>query len=120
MWLQSFILFCWELTLLVYLVLQELVLQASVPLRFCITCWPCGYSVQVEKNPADPGENKSMRQAVLEEREKAHFEAGDALLTLPIESSTGMLLLHLLCISSISQRSVSNTALVREFLLAAY
>ena len=49
--------------------------------------------MQVEKNPADPRENKSRREAVVGERGKVPFEAGDALLALPIESTTSMFLL---------------------------
>lgn len=45
------------------------------------------------KNPAAPAENRSRREAVLGERQKVHFEAGDALLALPIKSTASMFLL---------------------------
>lgn len=38
--------------------------------------------MQLEKNPAEPGENKSRRDAVVGEKEKVPFKAGDALLAL--------------------------------------
>lgn len=68
--------------MIVYLFFQGLVFQSTVPLGLCITCWPQRYSVQLEKNPAEPGENKSRRDAVVGEKEKVPFKAGDALLAL--------------------------------------
>lgn len=43
------------------------------------------------KNPADPEKNKSRRESVVDR--KVHFEARDALMALPITSTTGMVLL---------------------------
>ena len=39
----------------------------------------------MEKNPADPEENKSRTDAAVGGRGEVHLEAGDVLLALPIE-----------------------------------
>ena len=52
--------------------------------------WPCRCGAQVEKHPADPDKNKSKRESVMGEKGKVHFEAGDALLALPIASTAGV------------------------------
>lgn len=88
--------FARELTLLVYLVLQELVFGSKC------SNWALHHVLATQmqcangKNPADPGQNKSRREVAVDQREKCHFEAGDALLTLSIESTAGMFLPFLL------------------------
>ncbi len=47
----------------------------------------------MEKNPADPEENKSRTDAAVGGRGEVHLEAGDVLLALPIESTIAMFLL---------------------------
>ena len=63
------------------------------------------------KKPADPQENKSRTEAVVGERGKEHFEAEDALLALPIESTAVMFLLSPFRLFTVSQGLVSNSAL---------
>jgi len=41
-------------------------LQADVPVGLYIIHWPCRYSMQVEKVLQTLGENKSMREAVVD------------------------------------------------------
>jgi len=64
------------------------------------------------KNPTNPRENKIRREAVVGERGKVHFEAGDSLLALPIKSSTST---FFFCSPfrqfAISQGSVNNSAI---------
>jgi len=73
-------------TLVIYLALQELVLQAGVPLGLCVTHWPRKYSMQEEKSPPEPGENKSRREAVVERDEKCTLKQGITCLHYPSDS----------------------------------
>ena len=69
------------------LFLQRLVSQVDVPLGLCITRWPHGYSMQAEQTLQTLGRMKAG------ESTEVHFEVGDAVLVLPIESTAGMFLL---------------------------
>lgn len=62
------------------------------------------------KNPEDPEKNKSRRESAVGERGKVPFEAGDALLALPIASTTGIFLLSFWRFA-VSQGSVNNNTL---------
>jgi len=64
------------------------------------------------KNPEDPGENKSRREAAVGERGKVHLKAGDTLLALPIKSTASTVLLSPERFA-VSQGSVSNSALAQ-------
>ena len=59
-------------------------------------CWLCGYSVKVEKNLQTLGRIKAGEKLCWGERGKVHFEAGDALLALPVASTAGEFLLSAL------------------------
>lgn len=65
------------------------------------------------RNPADRGEDKSRREAVVGERVKVHFEAWDALLALPIECTAGMFLLSSFWWFAASQELISSSALAK-------
>lgn len=71
---------------------ENLVLQAGVPLGLCIMRWPCEYTVQVEKALQILGRIKT-GERLRWERVKKRFEAVDALLALPIGSTASMFLL---------------------------
>jgi len=59
-------------------------------------------------NPADPGESQSRRVAAVGMKGKELFEAGDALLALPIASTTGTFLLSPFWQFAVCQGSVSK------------
>lgn len=64
------------------------------------------------KNPADCGENKRRREAVVDERGKVRFEIGGTLLTLPIKYTAGMFLHPSpFCSFTVSQELVNYNAL---------
>jgi len=63
-------------------------------------------------NPADPGESQNRRVAAVGMKGKVPFEAGDALLALPIAATAGMFLLSPFWQFAVSQGSVSNWLLV--------
>ena len=91
------------------LFLQSLVLEASVwALYHALAAWVQHASGE---NPADPGEDKSRREAVVGKSGKVHFEAVDSLLSLPIESTTSTFLCSPFQQFAVSQGSVNNSAL---------
>ena len=62
-------------------------------------------------NPADPGESPRRRVVAVGMKDKVSFEAGDALLALPITSTAGMFLLSPFWQFAVSQGSVSYSFL---------
>ena len=66
----------------------------GVPLGLRSTCWPCGYSMQWNKPCRPWGEAKQESGCpTVGMKGRVPFEAGDALLALPIASTAGTFLL---------------------------
>ena len=76
------------------LVLAKTCSATGVPLGLRSTCWPCGYSMQWNKPCRPWGEAKQESGCpMVGMKGRVPFEAGDALLALPIASTAGTFLL---------------------------
>ena len=76
------------------LVLAKTCSATGVPLGLRSTCWPCGYSMQWNKPCRPWGEAKQESGCpTVGMKGRVPFEAGDALLALPIASTAGTFLL---------------------------
>jgi len=72
--------------------------------------------MQIEKNPADSGENNSRREAMVGERGKVHFETSHYLSNSPLACSFILLFSGLPSLKGWEVR----VCLLRKFLLAVY